>query len=169
MWTITFPSSCRQRTRPRFLREQRSERPWPRCRPQTWILGYMGWWGASTSALIIPPLPALVFLHLLYPVFPDFPPQVRYSILKDESGDSRLFSIDSRSGIIVTRASFDREQKSSYLVEVQSQDGSESARIGQQGQPNTGNCAATGFRSLRIGLKFVSPSSKVLNLHVVLN
>eukprot|EP00064_Thunnus_orientalis_P024951 superscaffoldBa00011560_g25274 len=50
---------------------------------------------------------------------------VHYVILKDESGDSQFFSIDSRSGVIVTRASFDREQKASYLIEVQSQDGSE--------------------------------------------
>uniref|UniRef100_A0A3Q3N5U2 Si:dkey-22o22.2 n=1 Tax=Mastacembelus armatus TaxID=205130 RepID=A0A3Q3N5U2_9TELE len=62
---------------------------------------------------------------------------IRYVILKDESGDSQFFSIDSRSGVIVTRASFDREQKASYLIEVQSQDGSESARPGQQDQPNT--------------------------------
>ncbi|AWP15835.1 putative neural-cadherin-like [Scophthalmus maximus] len=62
---------------------------------------------------------------------------VHYVILRDESGDSQLFSIDSRSGVIATRASFDREQKASYLIEVQSQDGSESARPGQQGQPNT--------------------------------
>ncbi|XP_031733141.1 neural-cadherin [Anarrhichthys ocellatus] len=62
---------------------------------------------------------------------------VHYVILKDESGDSQFFSIDSRSGVIVTRASFDREQKASYLIEVQSQDSSESARPGQQGQPNT--------------------------------
>nr|XP_057909277.1 neural-cadherin isoform X1 [Doryrhamphus excisus] len=62
---------------------------------------------------------------------------VHYTILKDESGDSQLFSIDSRSGAITTRASFDREQKASYLIEVQSHDGSESARSGQQGQPNT--------------------------------
>ncbi|XP_031175500.2 neural-cadherin [Sander lucioperca] len=62
---------------------------------------------------------------------------VHYVILKDESGDSQFFSIDSRSGAIVTRASFDREQKASYLIEVQSQDGSESDRPGQQGHPNT--------------------------------
>ncbi|KAF1388491.1 hypothetical protein PFLUV_G00090810, partial [Perca fluviatilis] len=62
---------------------------------------------------------------------------VHYVILKDESGDSQFFSIDSRSGAIATRASFDREQKASYLIEVQSQDGSESDRPGQQGQPNT--------------------------------
>uniref|UniRef100_A0A4W6DCA0 Si:dkey-22o22.2 n=1 Tax=Lates calcarifer TaxID=8187 RepID=A0A4W6DCA0_LATCA len=62
---------------------------------------------------------------------------IHYVILKDESGDSQFFSINSRSGVIVTRASFDREQKASYLIEVQSQDGSESARPGQQGQPNT--------------------------------
>ncbi|XP_022617734.1 neural-cadherin-like [Seriola dumerili] len=62
---------------------------------------------------------------------------IHYVILKDESGDSQFFSIDPLSGVIVTRASFDREQKASYLIEVQSQDGSESARPGQQGQPNT--------------------------------
>lgn len=65
--------------------------------------------------------------------------QVEYVILKDASGDSQFFSIDSHNGVIVTRASFDREQKASYLIEVQSQDSSESARPGQQGQPNTGN------------------------------
>lgn len=69
-------------------------------------------------------------------------PQVHYAVLKDESGDSQFFAIDPRSGVIVTRASFDREQKASYLIEVQSQDGSESARQGQQGQPNTGNTHA---------------------------
>ncbi|KAK2845166.1 hypothetical protein Q5P01_011825 [Channa striata] len=62
---------------------------------------------------------------------------VHYVILRDESRDSQLFSINSHSGVIATRASFDREQKASYLIEVQSQDGSESARPGQQGQPNT--------------------------------
>ncbi|XP_077577604.1 neural-cadherin [Stigmatopora nigra] len=62
---------------------------------------------------------------------------VRYAILKDESQDFRLFSIDPESGAVATRASFDREQKSSYLIEVQSRDASESARPGQQGQPNT--------------------------------
>ncbi|XP_061573337.1 neural-cadherin, partial [Cololabis saira] len=62
---------------------------------------------------------------------------IHYVILKDASGDSQFFSIDSHSGVIFTRASFDREQKASYLIEVQSQDGSESARQGQQGQPNT--------------------------------
>ncbi|XP_037129929.1 neural-cadherin [Syngnathus acus] len=62
---------------------------------------------------------------------------VHYTILKDESGDFALFSIDPMSGAIATRASFDREQKASYLIEVQSQDGSESARPGQQGHPNT--------------------------------
>ncbi|XP_069392731.1 neural-cadherin isoform X1 [Paralichthys olivaceus] len=63
--------------------------------------------------------------------------RIHYAILRDESGDSQFFSIDTRSGVIVTRASFDREQKASYLIEVQSQDGSESARPSQQGQPNT--------------------------------
>ncbi|KAL6489050.1 hypothetical protein MHYP_G00027910 [Metynnis hypsauchen] len=63
--------------------------------------------------------------------------KINYIILKDQSGDSQFFSINSYTGVIHTRATFDREQKSSYLIEVQSQDGSESARPGQQGQPNT--------------------------------
>ncbi|XP_067093535.1 neural-cadherin [Osmerus mordax] len=62
---------------------------------------------------------------------------INYVILKDESGDSQYFSINSHTGVIHTRTSFDREQKGSYLIEVQSQDSSESARPGQQGQPNT--------------------------------
>ncbi|XP_076827668.1 neural-cadherin [Brachyhypopomus gauderio] len=62
---------------------------------------------------------------------------VNYIILKDQSGDSQFFSISPYTGVIHTRATFDREQKSSYLIEVQSQDSSESARPGQQGQPNT--------------------------------
>ncbi|KAK1794615.1 hypothetical protein P4O66_001333 [Electrophorus voltai] len=62
---------------------------------------------------------------------------INYVILKDQSGDSQFFSINPYTGVIHTRATFDREQKSSYLIEVQSQDSSESARPGQQGQPNT--------------------------------
>ncbi|MGH0141278.1 UNVERIFIED_CONTAM: hypothetical protein FKN15_078002, partial [Acipenser sinensis] len=62
---------------------------------------------------------------------------VNYLILKDQSGDYQLFSINTQTGIIYTEASFDREQKGSYLMEVQSQDSSESARPGLQGQPNT--------------------------------
>ncbi|KAM4601120.1 neural-cadherin [Polymixia lowei] len=62
---------------------------------------------------------------------------INYVILKDESGDSQYFSINSYTGVIHTRATFDREQKGSYLIEVQSQDSSESSRPGQQGQPNT--------------------------------
>ncbi|KAL2084527.1 hypothetical protein ACEWY4_020045 [Coilia grayii] len=63
--------------------------------------------------------------------------QVNYVILKDQSGDSQFFSINSHTGVIHTRATFDREQKGSYLIEVQSQDATESARPGQSGQPNT--------------------------------
>ncbi|KAF3692423.1 Neural-cadherin Cadherin-N [Channa argus] len=54
---------------------------------------------------------------------------IHYVILKDESGDSQLFSIDPHSGVIATRASFDREQKASYLIEVQSQDDTAYVRI----------------------------------------
>ncbi|TTA40571.1 Neural-cadherin [Bagarius yarrelli] len=62
---------------------------------------------------------------------------VTYIILKDQSGDSQFFAINPNTGMIHTQATFDREQKSSYLIEVQSQDSSESARPGQQGQPNS--------------------------------
>ncbi|KAI1885496.1 hypothetical protein AGOR_G00204290 [Albula goreensis] len=63
--------------------------------------------------------------------------KINYIILRDESGDSQFFSIDPHTGVIRTRATFDREQKGSYLIEVQSQDCSESARPSQLGQPNT--------------------------------
>ncbi|XP_071890555.1 neural-cadherin isoform X2 [Anas platyrhynchos] len=63
--------------------------------------------------------------------------EVRYFILKDASEDYRFFTIERKTGIISTHASFDREKKASYLIEVQSQDSSESARPGVHGQPNT--------------------------------
>ncbi|KAJ7337971.1 hypothetical protein JRQ81_010497 [Phrynocephalus forsythii] len=63
--------------------------------------------------------------------------EINYSILKDPSGDYQYFTIDSKSGVISTQASFDREKRGSYLIEVQSQDSSESARPGIYGQPNT--------------------------------
>ncbi|XP_068179581.1 neural-cadherin [Antennarius striatus] len=62
---------------------------------------------------------------------------VRYALLRDPSGDAHFFSIDAQSGVVTTRATFDREQKASYLIEVQSEDGAESARPGHQGHPNT--------------------------------
>jgi len=58
--------------------------------------------------------------------------------LKDAGEDYRFFTIDPERGIISTHASFDREKRASYLIEVQSQDSSESARPGIHGQPNTG-------------------------------
>uniref|UniRef100_H3AZ70 Si:dkey-22o22.2 n=2 Tax=Latimeria chalumnae TaxID=7897 RepID=H3AZ70_LATCH len=63
--------------------------------------------------------------------------KITYVILKDLSGDYQFFTLDPETGVISTQASFDREYKGSYLIEVQSQDGSESARPGMQGQPNT--------------------------------
>ncbi|XP_075930158.1 neural-cadherin-like [Petromyzon marinus] len=63
--------------------------------------------------------------------------KVSYSLLKDASGDHRFFSVDEGSGAVFTRAVFDRESKSSYVVEVQSRDGTESARTGRRAQPNT--------------------------------
>ncbi|NXU52532.1 CADN protein, partial [Turnix velox] len=63
--------------------------------------------------------------------------EVHYLILKDASEDYQFFTIEPETGIISTRASFDREKRASYLIEVQSQDSSESARPGILGQPNT--------------------------------
>ncbi|NXD66469.1 CADN protein, partial [Eolophus roseicapillus] len=63
--------------------------------------------------------------------------EVHYVILKDASEDCQFFNIEPETGIISTRASFDREKRASYLIEVQSQDSSESARPGVHGQPNT--------------------------------
>uniref|UniRef100_A0A8C2WX51 Neural-cadherin-like n=1 Tax=Cyclopterus lumpus TaxID=8103 RepID=A0A8C2WX51_CYCLU len=55
----------------------------------------------------------------------------------DSSGDHHLFRIDPKLGIIYTEAVFDREARSSYLLEVQSEDGEESARPGKNKQPNS--------------------------------
>ncbi|CAH2324231.1 neural-cadherin-like [Pelobates cultripes] len=63
--------------------------------------------------------------------------EITYSILEDRSGDHALFHIDSQTGAIYTAAVFDRETKGSYLLEVKSSDGSESARPGKHGQPNS--------------------------------
>ncbi|XP_010172162.2 neural-cadherin [Antrostomus carolinensis] len=63
--------------------------------------------------------------------------EVHYLILKDASEDYQFFTIEPETGIISTRASFDREKRASYLIEVQSQDSSDSARPGVHGQPNT--------------------------------
>ncbi|NXC17943.1 CADN protein, partial [Corythaeola cristata] len=63
--------------------------------------------------------------------------EVHYLIVKDASEDYQFFTIEPETGIISTHASFDREKRASYLIEVQSQDSSESARPGVHGQPNT--------------------------------
>ncbi|XP_077475964.1 neural-cadherin [Stigmatopora argus] len=63
--------------------------------------------------------------------------KIAYSLLEDRSGDHRYFRIDPELGFISTQAVFDRETKSSYLLEVQSMDGWESARPGKHGQPNS--------------------------------
>lgn len=64
--------------------------------------------------------------------------QISYSLLEDRSGDHQFFRIDPELGFIYTQTVFDRETKSSYLLEVQSVDGQESARPGKHGQPNSG-------------------------------
>ncbi|XP_014325808.1 neural-cadherin-like [Xiphophorus maculatus] len=63
--------------------------------------------------------------------------EITYSLLSDSSGDHNFFRIDPQNGIIYTETVFDREARSSYLLEVQSEDGQESARPGKNKQPNT--------------------------------
>eukprot|EP00066_Takifugu_rubripes_P016640 XP_011605906.1 PREDICTED: neural-cadherin-like [Takifugu rubripes] len=63
--------------------------------------------------------------------------QITYKLLSDSSGDHSLFRIDPELGIIYTEAVFDREARSSYLLEVQSEDSQESARPGKNKQPNS--------------------------------
>uniref|UniRef100_F6UJH5 Uncharacterized protein n=1 Tax=Ornithorhynchus anatinus TaxID=9258 RepID=F6UJH5_ORNAN len=63
--------------------------------------------------------------------------KVQYVILKDPAGDHQFFTINPRTGVIFSEASFDREEKGCYLIEVQSRDSSESAKPGMLGQPNT--------------------------------
>ncbi|MEE6500538.1 hypothetical protein FKM82_003823 [Ascaphus truei] len=63
--------------------------------------------------------------------------EITYSILEDRSGDHALFHIDPQTGSISTATVFDRETKGSYLLEIKSADGAESARPGKHGQPNS--------------------------------
>ncbi|XP_036440182.1 neural-cadherin [Colossoma macropomum] len=63
--------------------------------------------------------------------------KISYSLLNDRSGDYQFFRIDPELGSIYTEAVFDRETKGSYLLEVKSMDGWESARPGRHGQPNS--------------------------------
>ncbi|KAF3686954.1 Neural-cadherin Cadherin-N [Channa argus] len=63
--------------------------------------------------------------------------KISYSLLEDRSGDYQYFRIDPELGFIYTQTVFDRETKSSYLLEVQSVDSWESARPSKHGQPNS--------------------------------
>ncbi|XP_062997498.1 neural-cadherin-like [Elgaria multicarinata webbii] len=63
--------------------------------------------------------------------------EITYSLLPDRSGDYTFFHLDSKTGSIYTTSVFDREKKASYLLEVKSTDGSESARPGKHGQLNS--------------------------------
>ncbi|NWH79854.1 CADN protein, partial [Piaya cayana] len=63
--------------------------------------------------------------------------EIIYSLLRDSGRDYTYFHLDSRTGSIYTASVFDREKKGSYLLEVQSIDGSESARPGKHGKPNS--------------------------------
>lgn len=76
------------------------------------------------------------------------PLQISYSLLNDRSGDYQFFRIDPELGSIHTEAVFDRETKGSYLLEVKSVDGWESARPGRHGQPNSGKTGLSAPRSL---------------------
>lgn len=54
------------------------------------------------------------------------------------AAETTRFHLDSQTGSIYTTSVFDREKKRSYLLEVKSVDGSESARPGKHGRPNSG-------------------------------
>ncbi|XP_065272866.1 neural-cadherin-like [Emys orbicularis] len=63
--------------------------------------------------------------------------EITYFLLHDRSGDYTCFRIDSQTGSIYSTSVFDRENKGSYLLEVKSIDGFESARPGKRGRPNS--------------------------------
>ncbi|XP_074957551.1 neural-cadherin-like isoform X3 [Phalacrocorax aristotelis] len=63
--------------------------------------------------------------------------EISYSLLHDSGRDYMYFGLDSQTGSIFTVSVFDREKKGSYLLEVKSVDGSQSARPGKQGKPNS--------------------------------
>ncbi|XP_009892389.1 PREDICTED: neural-cadherin-like [Charadrius vociferus] len=63
--------------------------------------------------------------------------EITYSLLHDSGRDYTHFHLDSQTGSIYTASVFDREKKGSYLLEVKSVDGSESARPGKHGKPNS--------------------------------
>ncbi|XP_063190601.1 neural-cadherin-like isoform X3 [Chroicocephalus ridibundus] len=63
--------------------------------------------------------------------------EITYSMLHDSGRDYTYFRLDSQTGSIYTASVFDREEKGSYLLEVKSVDGSESARPGKHGKPNS--------------------------------
>ncbi|NXJ73147.1 CADN protein, partial [Trogon melanurus] len=63
--------------------------------------------------------------------------EITYSLLHDSGRDYAYFHLDSQTGSIYTASVFDREKKGSYLLEVKSVDGSESARPGKHGKPNS--------------------------------
>ncbi|NXC74003.1 CADN protein, partial [Anhinga anhinga] len=63
--------------------------------------------------------------------------EITYSLLHDSGRDYTYFGLDSQTGSIYTVSVFDREKKGSYLLEVKSVDGCESARPGKRGKPNS--------------------------------
>ncbi|RMC09032.1 hypothetical protein DUI87_14036 [Hirundo rustica rustica] len=63
--------------------------------------------------------------------------EITYSLLHDSGRDYTCFRLDPQTGSIYTTSVFDREEKGSYLLEVKSMDGSESARPGKHGKPNS--------------------------------
>lgn len=93
-------------------------------------------------------------------------------MLHDSSRDYTYFRLDSQTGSIYTASVFDREKKVSYLLEVKSVDGSESARPGKHGKPNSGKrqMSVTGMilpgfisenRSLKCKIRYSLPFFQV--------
>ncbi|XP_043937612.1 neural-cadherin-like [Protopterus annectens] len=63
--------------------------------------------------------------------------KITYFLLEDRNKDYRFFRLDPDTGSLYAEAEFDREFKGTYLLEVMSRDGTESARPGKPEQPNS--------------------------------
>lgn len=67
-----------------------------------------------------------------------FPNNQVYYYIKDNSEGQKYFKINSQTGEISTKVTFDRETKGAYALEIEARDGAPSARPNSGGQPNSG-------------------------------
>ena len=61
-----------------------------------------------------------------------------YYYIKEGTEGQNHFKINSQTGEITTKITFDREMKSAYALEVEARDGAPSARPNSGGQHNSG-------------------------------